>query len=116
MFQYSKINLSELTCNLKPMPSITNEHDIEFMVRHCRPGPLKTKAIESNWQIVSPKLVKEADRIFLGMLDRDLRDCVAWAWIMGFEEPDMGGAMFELGPAEIIRWEWEQFFGNPAKQ
>jgi len=57
-----------------------------------------------------------ADKLFMAILDRDLRDCCNYAAIM-FDDPgDLGGAMFELGPADIIRWEWERFFGNPAKQ
>lgn len=46
---------------------------------------------------------------FLVAIDRDLRDCIFYAWIMfGDDAGDLGGAMFELSPPEIIGWVWDE--------
>lgn len=50
-----------------------------------------------------------SEREFHAYLDRDFRDCVVYAWLMGYS--DFGGAMFELSPMEVVRWQMEERFG-----
>lgn len=47
-------------------------------------------------------------RLFVFLLDRDLRDCVFYSDLLFDDGGEAGVAMFELSPAEIIRWRMEQ--------
>jgi hypothetical protein len=57
---------------------------------------------------------KKGEDSFRRHLDRDIRDCYTYAYVMGFD-PDYGGAMFELGPMEIVSWAWELQFDPERK-
>ena len=59
--------------------------------------------------------LRGSDRYENMILDRDYRDCIAYAAIM-FDDPgDWGGAMFDLSPAEIISWHWEEIYETTKK-
>jgi len=59
--------------------------------------------------------LRGSDRYDNMILDRDYRDCISYAAIM-FDDPgDWGGAMFELSPAEIISWHWEEIYETAKK-
>lgn len=53
-------------------------------------------------------------REFHRIEDRDMRDCIVYAAIMfGFYgSRSLGGAMYEVGPTEVVAWEWQREFGN----
>jgi hypothetical protein len=64
------------------------------------------------WSLARPiTWSRMTDREFIAVLDRLYRDCVVYAWILwGDEAGDLGGAMFEVGFVDIIRWQQEDHF------
>lgn len=60
--------------------------------------------------------LKESDRYFKNAIDRDLKNCIIYADIMGYDDPyDVGDIMFELNPAEVIGWHWAKEFNELAR-
>lgn len=55
------------------------------------------------------------DREFEAYLDRDFRNCVTYAYMLDLPgDPwEAGGAMFEVGPMEVLSWDYHDALGVP---